>query len=80
MDSGVGLPRQLRQQQGGAAANPTKGHPRCAIFTTDPSLVEHVGLRSAVFGAGGEKNERFHFADAGVFKAAFQVNDPEGTW
>ncbi|GAX84311.1 hypothetical protein CEUSTIGMA_g11733.t1 [Chlamydomonas eustigma] len=46
-------------------------------FASRPCLVQHVGSRSAIFGAN---SSRFHTAEDFPFKVAFPAEDPSGSW
>lgn len=47
--------------------------------TTHPSLVDHLGISSSLFGDGSD-NTRFHRAFAFPFKAELPDDDVDGTW
>jgi len=56
-----------------------RDRPTCVVFRTLPSLVEHVGISSSLFGAVAT-NKKFHTSHDFPFKVAFPMQDPPGTW
>lgn len=48
-------------------------------YTTEPSLVEHVGAASSLFGNQAH-NAKFHRANSFPFKAELPGDDVDGTW
>jgi hypothetical protein len=54
-----------------------KNYPRVKTYTSVPSLVQHVGARSAIF---GDSNTRFHYAPDFPYEVAWMVDDPGRSW
>jgi hypothetical protein len=67
------LPAQGRSLK----AQKTLSAERCAVFTVSPSLVQHIGMESGVF---GKENERMHYASDFPLKVTFPSEDAAGTW
>lgn len=72
-----GLPDMILHSYVYKEGNCSQPNSGCEMFAVSPSLVEHTGATSALFGAN---NSRFHMTQDFMMKIKWPSFDPENAW